>query len=109
MNFLMLRTNNQTAVQEQQSGKETRVEENNVSKAGTLEGLIADNALPQTPPSETCNAEGDVLGDENGKTAVSNGKNHFQVDSHIDVTEDDGLIIIPNSMVSFSLIFVYIV
>ncbi|KAI3467400.1 hypothetical protein Pfo_024063 [Paulownia fortunei] len=92
MNFLMLRSNNQ----ELQSVKETQVEANYVSKAAaTLEGLIAEDPFPESTPSETCNSESDELGDENGRTAVTSEKNNVQVDSHIDVTEDDGLIIIP--------------
>ncbi|KAK6160027.1 hypothetical protein DH2020_003408 [Rehmannia glutinosa] len=95
MNFLMLR-NNQTAAQEPQSVKESRVEPNYVSKAGTtLEGLISEDPFPQSTPSETSNAESNEFGDENGRAAVSSENSNFQVDSHIDVTEDAGLIIIP--------------
>ncbi|KAL7091488.1 hypothetical protein ACP275_12G109300 [Erythranthe tilingii] len=98
MNFLMLRSNNQTAA-ELQSGKENRVGENDVSKAATtLQGLIGEDVFPQSKPSETSNAESDVFGDENGRPAVSNGKTHSQVDSHIDVAEDEGLIIIPKKV-----------
>ncbi|KAK6139291.1 hypothetical protein DH2020_026969 [Rehmannia glutinosa] len=102
MNFLMLR-NNQTAAQEPQSVKESRVEPNYVSKAGTtLEGLISEDPFPQSTPSETSNAESNEFGDENGRTAVSSENSNFQVDSHIDVTEDAGLIIIPYNKAAIS-------
>lgn len=106
MNFLMLRSNNQ----ELQSVKETQVEANYVTKAATtLEGLIAEDPFPESKSSETCNAERDEFGDEDGRTAVSSGKDSFQVDSHIDVTEDNGLIIIPYSMISFLLLIVHMI
>ncbi|PIN15221.1 hypothetical protein CDL12_12153 [Handroanthus impetiginosus] len=97
MNFLMLRSNNQTAAQGLQPIKETQVEANYVSKAATtLEGLIAEDPFPGSTLSETRNAENDQFGDEEGSTAVSNEKNNSQVDSHKDVTEDNGFIIIPS-------------
>ncbi|KAL8518803.1 hypothetical protein ACS0TY_009959 [Phlomoides rotata] len=88
MNFLMLRSNSQ----------ETRAEVNHVTNAAaTLEGLIAEDPFPEGTSSETGNAESDEFGDENGTTEVSSGKNNSQVDSHIEVKEDDGFIIIPYS------------
>lgn len=90
MNFLMLRSNNS-----QPSVKETQVEANYVTKtASTLEGLIAEDPFPESTSSETRISGNDEFGNENGTEAVSSGKNN-QVDSHIDVTEDDGSIVIP--------------
>ncbi|KAK4429949.1 hypothetical protein Salat_1295600 [Sesamum alatum] len=92
----MLRSNNQTASPELQSVKETQVEANYVSKAAaTLEGLIVEDPYKESMSSETRNAENDEFRDENGSTAVSSGKNNSQVDTHTDVTEADGMIIIP--------------
>ncbi|KAG8366295.1 hypothetical protein BUALT_Bualt17G0061500 [Buddleja alternifolia] len=96
MNFLIPRPNNQTVAREAQSGKETQVVANYVSKAATtLEGLIAEDPLPKSAYSETHNAESDEFGGENGSVASLNGRSYSQVDNHIDVTEDDGLLIIP--------------
>ncbi|KAH6756354.1 heat-inducible transcription repressor [Perilla frutescens var. hirtella] len=90
MNFLMLRSNNS-----QPSVNETQVETNYAAKpAGTLEGLIAEDPFPESTSSETRYSESDDFGNENGMPAVPSGKNN-QVDSHIDVTEDNGLIVIP--------------
>ncbi|KAL0385702.1 UNVERIFIED_CONTAM: hypothetical protein Sradi_2964500 [Sesamum radiatum] len=105
MNFLMLRSNNQTATPELQSVKETQVEADYVSKvATTLEGLIVEDLYKGSTSSETCNAESDESRDENGSAAVSSGKNNSQVDTHADVTEADGIIIIPYSMTSCLLV-----
>ncbi|XP_011086395.1 uncharacterized protein LOC105168145 [Sesamum indicum] len=96
MNFLMLRSNNQTATPEMQSVKEAQVEANYVSKAATtLEGLIVEDPYNGSTSAETRNAESDESRDENGSMAVSSGKNNSQVDTHTDVTEADGMIIIP--------------
>lgn len=92
MNFLMLRSNSQ----------ETRAEVNHATNAdagATLEGLIAEDPFPEGTSSETCNAEKEEFGDENGTTAVSSGKDNSQVDSHMEVKEDDGFIIIPYSTI----------
>ncbi|XP_042052912.1 uncharacterized protein LOC121798128 isoform X2 [Salvia splendens] len=90
MNFLKLRSSNS-----QPSVKETQVEGNSVSKAAsTLEGLIADDPFGERTSSEPRYSESEEFGNENGMEAHSSGKNN-QVDSHIDVTEDDGLIVIP--------------
>ncbi|XP_057777103.1 uncharacterized protein LOC130995724 isoform X1 [Salvia miltiorrhiza] len=90
MNFLMLRSNNS-----QPSVKETQVDANYVSKAAsTLEGLIAEDAFPESTSSEPRYSESEEFGNENGMAADSSGKNN-QVDSHIDVTEDNGSIVIP--------------
>lgn len=100
MNFLMLRSNNS-----QPSVKETQVEANYVTKtATTLEGLIAEDPVPESTSSETRISGNDEFGNENGTEAVSSGKNN-QVDSHIDVTEDDGSIVIPCSTIT-SLLFI---
>lgn len=91
----MLRSNSQ----------ETRAEVNDVTNAAsTLEGLIAEDPFPEGTSSETCNAETNEVGDENGITAVSSGKNNSQVDSHIEVKENDGCVIIPYSMISLLLL-----
>ncbi|KAG8383118.1 hypothetical protein BUALT_Bualt05G0151500 [Buddleja alternifolia] len=100
MNFLMPRSNSQTAAQEQQSVKETQVEPNYASNnAATLEGLISGDSLTKSTSSETRNEESDEYGDENGNGAGSSGKCNSQVDGHIDVAGADGLIIIPNKEV----------
>ncbi|KAL6562549.1 hypothetical protein OROGR_003556 [Orobanche gracilis] len=93
MNFLI--RNNQTSAQQLQSVKDTHVERTYVPKAATtLGGLIYEDTFSESMPLEAVNPENDEF-DENGRTAVSSEKNAFQVDSHIDVTEDAGLIIIP--------------
>ncbi|KAL3824175.1 hypothetical protein ACJIZ3_020204 [Penstemon smallii] len=93
MNFLIPRSSNPS---HEQPGKESRVEPNFVSKtATTLEGLIAEDPLPESVSSEIRNAGNDEFRDENGSVAGSSGKSNPEVDSHIDVTEEDGLIIIP--------------
>ncbi|XP_042049076.1 uncharacterized protein LOC121794799 isoform X2 [Salvia splendens] len=90
MNFLKLRSSNS-----QPSVKETQVDANYVSKAAsTLEGLIAEDPFGESTPSEPRYSESEEFGNENGMEADSSGKNNH-VDSHIDVTEDDGLIVIP--------------
>ncbi|KAL6513857.1 hypothetical protein OROHE_019313 [Orobanche hederae] len=94
MNFLL--RNNQTSAQQLQSVNETHVERTYVPKAATtLGGLIYEDTFSESMPLEAVNPENDEFVDENGRTAVSSEKNAFQVDSHIDVTEDAGLIIIP--------------
>ncbi|KAK4402924.1 hypothetical protein Sango_1033100 [Sesamum angolense] len=85
-----------TATPELQSVKETQVEANYVSKvATTLEGLILEDPYKESTSSETRNPESDESGDENGGATVSSGKNTSQVDTHTDVAEADGMIIIP--------------
>ncbi|KAL0327200.1 UNVERIFIED_CONTAM: hypothetical protein Sangu_1798000 [Sesamum angustifolium] len=96
MNFLMLRSNNQTASQEQQSVNETKVEPNYASKRGsTLEGLIADEKLPQRTSSESHISETNDYGDDNDGSAGSSGKSDSQLDGHTDASENGGSIIIP--------------
>ncbi|KAL3631119.1 hypothetical protein CASFOL_024103 [Castilleja foliolosa] len=86
MNFLL--RNNQSSAQQLQPVKEPKAEPNYMStSATTLGGLISEDP--------TNNTESDEIVDENGRTEVSSEKNSSQVDSHIDVTEDAGLIIIP--------------
>lgn len=93
MNFLMLRSNNS-----QPPVKETQIEANNVTKAAsTLEGLIAEDPFTESTTPEPRYSESEEFGNDNGMAADSSGKNN-QVDSHIDVTEDNGLIVIPCSM-----------
>ncbi|KAL0296928.1 UNVERIFIED_CONTAM: hypothetical protein Sradi_6744900 [Sesamum radiatum] len=90
MNFLMLRSNNQTANQEQQSVNETKVEPNYASKRGsTLEGLIADEKLPQRTSSESHISETNDYGDDNDGSAGSSGKSDSQLDGHTDVSENE--------------------
>ncbi|KAL0408663.1 UNVERIFIED_CONTAM: hypothetical protein Sradi_1800700 [Sesamum radiatum] len=90
MNFLMLRSSNQTAIQEQQSVNESQVEPNHASKRGTtLEGLIAEEKLPKRTSSEPHISETDDYGDEKDRTAGSSGKSDFQLDGHIDVSENE--------------------
>lgn len=97
MNFLLRSNNNSPSV------KETPVEANYATKAAsTLEGLIAEDPYPETTSSEIRYSDSDEFGNENGMTTVSSGKNN-QVDSHIDVTEDNGLIVIPCSMTALLL------
>ncbi|KAI3452807.1 hypothetical protein Pfo_009470 [Paulownia fortunei] len=94
MNFLMLRSNNQTATQEQQPVNETQVDY--ASKRGTtLEGLISEDTFPERTYSASPNPGTDDYGNENDSVAGSSGKSNSQADSHMDVTEDDGWIIIP--------------
>lgn len=78
-------------------------------KGTTLEGLIAEDTFPERTFSESCNPETDDYRDENGSMAGLSGKCNSQVDSHIDVTEDDGFIIIPYSMISCLLLIVYLI
>ncbi|KAL0358033.1 UNVERIFIED_CONTAM: hypothetical protein Scaly_1489000 [Sesamum calycinum] len=58
-------------------------------------GLILEDPYKESTSSETRNAESDESRDENGGAAVSSGKNTSQVDTHTDVAEADGMIIIP--------------
>ncbi|KAK4423772.1 hypothetical protein Salat_1960100 [Sesamum alatum] len=92
----MLRSNNQTTIQEQQSVNQTQVEPNHASKRGaTLEGLIAEDKVPSRTSSESRISETDDYGDENDGTAGSSGKSDSQLNGHIDVSENGGSIIIP--------------
>ncbi|PIN17020.1 hypothetical protein CDL12_10325 [Handroanthus impetiginosus] len=100
MNFLMLRSTTQTATLERQSVIETRAEPNyTLKKATTLGGLIGEDKFPEVTSSESHNSVTDDFGDENGSMAGPSGKSNSQVDSHVDVTEDDGWLIIPNKKI----------
>ncbi|XP_073142205.1 uncharacterized protein [Henckelia pumila] len=95
MNFLMMRTQSQTAIQEP-SIQETQLEVNYEPRpTTTLEGLFSDDSLPESTPSGTRNAENHDYEGENGSATSSSGESNSQVNSHIDVAENDGLIIIP--------------
>ncbi|GER41450.1 hypothetical protein STAS_18158 [Striga asiatica] len=95
MNFLL--RNNQNSAQQLPPVKETHAATNYVSKpATTLGGLIYEEPFTGTTPPVTHDVEGDEFGDMNNKIAVPDENNGSQVDSHIDVTEDAGLIIIPS-------------
>lgn len=97
MNFL-LRSNNSPSV------KETQAEPNYATKTtSTLEGLIAEDPYPEVTSSEIRYSDSDESGSETA--TVSTGKNN-QVDSHIDVTEDNGLIVIPCSMSTLLLLLI---
>ncbi|KAL2519445.1 hypothetical protein Adt_15692 [Abeliophyllum distichum] len=92
----MLRSHGQSPAQDQQSVQETHVETNYVSKqATTLEGLISEDRIPESTPSETPGAESDEYAGEDVNVAGSSGKSDSPVDGHINVSEDDGWIIIP--------------
>ncbi|CAA3000117.1 Hypothetical predicted protein [Olea europaea subsp. europaea] len=96
MNFLMLRSNNQTPARDRHPVQETQMESNSVpQQATTLEGLISEDRFPESTPSETPGAESDEYSGEDVNDAGSSGKSDSPVDGHIDVTEDDGWIIIP--------------
>lgn len=96
MNFLMLRSNSQTPARDQQPVQETQIESNSApQQATTLEGLISEDRFPESTPSETPGAESDEYSGEDVNDAGSSGKSDSPVDGHIDVTEDDGWIIIP--------------
>ncbi|XP_073280093.1 uncharacterized protein [Primulina huaijiensis] len=95
MNFLMMRSHSQTAIQEPPSVQETQLEVNYEPRpTSTLEGLFSDS-FPESTPSGTRHAENHEYEGENGSTTSSSGESNSQVNSHIDVGEDDGLIIIP--------------
>ncbi|KAL2545058.1 hypothetical protein Fot_14291 [Forsythia ovata] len=73
MNFLMLRSNNPTAAQEQQFVQESQVE-SMLKPANTLGGLITEDTFPDSTPSETRNGGSDEYEGENGSLPGSNGK-----------------------------------
>lgn len=62
-------------------------------KRTVLEDLVFKDKFPEGASSESSNPE-------NGSMAGLSGKCNCRVDSDIDVPEDDGLIIIADSMVS---------
>ncbi|XP_051144407.1 uncharacterized protein LOC127260620 isoform X2 [Andrographis paniculata] len=78
MNFLRLRSINQTASHEQQSVNEPQ-----------------EDAVPERSSSGSRYSEIDDHINESGSMLGSSGKMNSHVDNHSDVTEDDGIIIIP--------------
>ncbi|KZV28722.1 hypothetical protein F511_32474 [Dorcoceras hygrometricum] len=96
MNFLMMRSHSQTAIQEPSSSQETQAEVNYESRpTTTLEGLFSDDSFPENTPSRTRYAENHEYEGENSSSTSTSGESNSQVNSHIDVEEDDGFIIIP--------------
>lgn len=96
MNFLMMRSN-QTAAPEPPPAQEIQAENNNVPKLSTsLDALIAEDPFQHPTSSENCSVEGYNHGNENGGAAGANGKCN-----HVEVTEDEGWIVIPKSILLF--------
>ncbi|CAI9779333.1 unnamed protein product [Fraxinus pennsylvanica] len=95
MNFLMLRSNNQTGSQEQQHPVQDSHVEQMLKRTNTLGGLIAEDPFQDSRTSETRDAESDEYEDDNGSFPGSSGKSNIQIHSHVDVAEDEGWIIIP--------------
>lgn len=92
----MLRSN-QTAVPEPPPAQEIQAENNNVPKLSTsLDALIAEDPFQHPTSSENCSVEGYNHGNENGGAAGANGKCN-----HVEVTEDEGWIVIPKSILLF--------
>ncbi|XP_051146033.1 uncharacterized protein LOC127261729 [Andrographis paniculata] len=94
MNFLMLRSSNQTAASDVQPAKDLQIEGSYVSKAAiAMESLNNEEPSPASTSSEAHNTESD----EKGGREVSDENSHSQVGSHTDVTEENGFVIIPNN------------
>lgn len=90
MNFLSLRSINQTATSEQQKVKSDQ--EIQARPTTTLEGLINEDLFPPTPSSHNA---GDL---KSSGAAFSANSNVSGLENHVDVTEDRGRITIPHSM-----------
>lgn len=97
MNFLLLRSNQTAAPEPPPPAQEIQAEENYVPKLSTsLDGLAAEDPFQHATSAENGAVEGYNHGNENGGAAGANGKCN-----HVEVTEDEGWIVIPKSILLF--------
>lgn len=89
MNFLSLRSNSQNASSQQQKSDQ----ENQAKPSTTLEGLIDEDPFPPTPSNNAGRDFNSKFGAAFSATSKVSG-----LENHVDVTEDQGWITIPNSM-----------
>lgn len=87
MNFLSLRSNSQNASSQQQKSDQ----ENQAKPSTTLEGLIDEDPFPPTPSNNAGRDFNSKFGAAFSATSKVSG-----LENHVDVTEDQGWITIPN-------------